>query len=114
MEFNKQTLKKMEDQLNKPPSLQNIIEILEKELPSLKKRYYIQYFGIFGSYIKGEEKQGSDLDILVSFNETPTLFQFIRLEKYLSDILNLKVDLVMKDALRPEISKHILSEVVEI
>jgi len=114
VEFNKQPLKKMEEQLNKPLSLSKIINILEKELPSLKTKYHIQYFGIFGSYIKGEEKQGSDLDILVSFNETPTLFQFVRLEQYLSDVLNVKVDLVMKDALRPAIGRHILSEVVEI
>jgi predicted nucleotidyltransferase len=84
---------------------------LHEMLPELKERYNVSYLGVFGSYIRGEQKAGSDLDILVEFSKTPTIFKFVNLENYLSDALGVKVDLVMKDALKPNIGKHILSEV---
>ena len=72
--------------------------------------------GIFGSYIRGGEKKGSDLDILVEFEESAdlSLLDFIRLENYLSEELGVKVDLVEKGTLKPRIGKHILEEVVSI
>jgi len=94
--------------------VKSITEILKKELPSLKEKYHIDYLGIFGSFIRGEQTKKSDLDILVSFSITPTLFQFIRLEQLLSKMLDVKVDLVMKDSLKPMIGKRILNEVKEI
>lgn len=87
------------------------IRRLHEMLPELKEKYYVSYLGIFGSYIRGEQKSESDLDILVEFSKTPTIFKFVNLENYLSDTLGVKVDLVMKEALKPNIGKHILSEV---
>jgi len=52
----------------------------------------------------------SDLDLLVTFDEVPTLFRFVALENDLSDTLGIKVDLVMKDSLKPNIGKYILEE----
>jgi len=49
---------------------------------------------------------------LVAFSETPSLLKFIALENYLSDLLGVKVDLVMQDALKPNIRPHILCEVI--
>ena len=87
------------------------IRKLHEMLPELKEKYHVSYLGIFGSYIRREQKSESDLDILVEFSKTPTIFKFVNLENYLSDVLGIKVDLVMKDALKPNIGKHILSEV---
>jgi len=70
--------------------------------------------GVFGSYVRGEQRRGSDLDILVSFNDPPSLLGFIRLERYLSELLNVKVDLVLEDALKPRIGKRILAEVIRV
>jgi hypothetical protein len=80
-------------------------------LPQLEDRYNVKYIGLFGSYVRGEQTAESDLDILVEFSKTPTLFQFINLENYLSDTLGIKVDLIMKDSLKPNIGKYILNEV---
>jgi predicted nucleotidyltransferase len=80
-------------------------------LPELKEKYHVSYLGVFGSYVRGEQKPGSDLDILVEFSRTPTIFKVVNLENYLSDALGVKVDLAMKDVLKPNIDKHILSEV---
>jgi len=87
------------------------IHKLHEMLPELKEKYHVSYLGVFGSYIRGEQKPGSDLDVLVEFSRTPTIFKFVNLENYLSEALDIKVDLVMKDALKPNIGKHILNEV---
>lgn len=52
--------------------------------------------------------------MLVEFERAPTLFQFVRLERHLATILGVKVDLVMKTALKPEIGERILAEVVTV
>ncbi|MBY8999469.1 MAG: nucleotidyltransferase family protein [Candidatus Heimdallarchaeota archaeon] len=90
------------------------LDILRKNLRDIEKKFKINYLGIFGSYVKKEQKKGSDIDILVDFFETPSLFQFIRLEHYLSELLKTKVDLVMKDALKLNIGKQILKEVIKV
>ncbi|MEM2169145.1 MAG: nucleotidyltransferase family protein, partial [Candidatus Bathyarchaeia archaeon] len=54
----------------------------------------------------------SDIDILVEFEEPPSLFEFMDLEDYLSKLLGLKVDLVTREALKPRIGERILREVV--
>lgn len=84
---------------------------LQAMLPELKTAYNVSYIGLFGSYVRGENTPESDLDVLVEFSRTPTIFRFVHLENYLSDSLGVKVDLVMKNALKPNIGKHILNEV---
>jgi predicted nucleotidyltransferase len=84
---------------------------LHEMLPELKKEYNVSYIGLFGSYVRGENTPESDLDVLVEFSRTPTIFRFVHLENYLSDSLGVKVDLVMKNALKPNIGKYILKEV---
>ena len=80
--------------------------------PELKSGFQVKEIGIFGSYIRNEQNKNSDLDILVEFEEEPSLFRFMELENYLKTILRVKVDLVMKNALKPQIGRHILNEVV--
>lgn len=90
------------------------IEILRKFLRDIEKQFKVNYLGIFGSIVRNEQEEYSDIDILVDFFEVPSLFQFIRLENYLSELLQTKVDLVMKEALKPNIGKRILKEVIKI
>ena len=87
---------------------------LREELPLLTDRYQVAWLGVFGSYVRREQRRDSDLDLLVAFREPPGLLQFVRLENYLSDLLGLKVDLVMKEALRPRIGERILEEAVPV
>jgi predicted nucleotidyltransferase len=86
-------------------------DILCDHLCELQERFSVKRLGIFGSYVRGEQSEGSDLDILVEFERAPSFFEFVRLENYLSELLNLKVDLVMKSALKPTIGRQILREV---
>jgi hypothetical protein len=87
-------------------------DILRRELPKLKARFHIQSLGLFGSYVRGTAQKESDLDVLVEFAEEPGLFEFIGCEAYLSALLGVKVDLVMKETLKPRIGRQILSEVI--
>ncbi|MEM1672250.1 MAG: nucleotidyltransferase family protein [Archaeoglobaceae archaeon] len=99
--------------------MKNVEEIkkrLEELKPFLKEKFKVKFIGIFGSYVRGEEKKGSDLDILVEFEDSAdlSLLDFIRLENYLSEELGIKVDLVEKNTLKPRIGKRILEEVVSL
>jgi hypothetical protein len=89
-------------------------KIIRQHLQKLTQEYNISYLGIFGSYIRGEQKEDSDLDILVEFSKVPDLFEFIGLKQELSEILGVEVDLVMKDALKSGIGKRILEEVIQV
>jgi len=83
-------------------------------MPELADRYNVKSLGIFGSYVRGEARKSSDLDILVEFNQAPSLLEFIRMEDDLSKKPGIKVDLVMKTALKPHIGRLILEEVVPV
>lgn len=98
-------------------SLQEINEILRLHKDELKEKYKIKEIGIFGSYVRGEQKKrGSDIDIIVEFEEedVPGLLKFIEIERYLERLLRKKVDLVRKEAIRPELKDLILKEVAYI
>jgi len=93
--------------------MKKIKRILEEHKEELRERFKAREIGVFGSYVRGEQKKmGSDIDILVEFKEPVGLFEFMELEEYLSILLGAKVDLVSKKALKPRISEHILKEVV--
>jgi predicted nucleotidyltransferase len=89
---------------------EKIFQTLQGHMPELRERYGVRKLSLFGSYLRGEQRKHSDLDVLVEFHRVPSLFEFIRLERYLSELLNIKVDLVMKSALKPAIGRHILEE----
>ena len=95
----------------KTKSLKEVNEILKEHKEELYKKYKVKEIGIFGSFVRGEQKKRSDIDILVEFEKIPDLLKFINLERYLSRLLKKKVDLVRKGAIRPELKDIILSEV---
>lgn len=90
------------------------IALLREHLPVLAEEYHVRSLEVFGSYVRNEQTPESDLDVLVTFSRTPTLFSLIELEHYLSDVLGIKVDLVMKTSLKPRLEQRILSEAVPV
>jgi uncharacterized protein len=92
--------------------IDEIKSILEKHIQEIEERYKVTEIGIFGSYVRDEQNETSDVDILIEFKESMGLLKFIEIENYLTDLLGVKVDLVMKSSLKPRIGKHILEEVV--
>jgi predicted nucleotidyltransferase len=94
--------------------LNEILSALREVLPYITQKYEVSSIEVFGSYVKKQQNIDSDLDLLVTFSNVPSLLRFMELKNYLSDTLQLNVDLVMKDSLRPEIGKNILSESVSV
>lgn len=80
-------------------NLKQIQRILRKHKEELKLKYHIKEIGIFGSFVRGDEKKSSDIDILVEFQETIGFFKFLELEEYLSKILGKKLILCQKKLL---------------
>ncbi|MEA3493695.1 MAG: nucleotidyltransferase family protein [Candidatus Margulisiibacteriota bacterium] len=91
-------------------NLKETKNIISTHKPLLKDRFRVKSISIFGSLLRGEQTKESDIDLLVEFYETIDLFKFLDLEEYLSKILGRKVDLVMKDTLKPRIRDGILRE----
>jgi predicted nucleotidyltransferase len=94
--------------------LSKIRNILLQEKDELARTYRVRSLGVFGSLVRGEQIDSSDIDILVEFIDNPGLIGFISLENHLSELLGAKVDLVMKDSLKPAIGERILREVVAV
>ena len=93
-------------------TLEEIKKLLVQQKSLLQERYKVKELGIFGSYVRQEQTETSDLDVLVEFSEIPSLLKFINLENYLSDNLGVKVDLVHKSGLKPRLGERILAEVI--
>ncbi len=94
--------------------LDEILLLLRELLPYISQRYNVTSIEVFGSYVRNQQNINSDLDVLISFSKTPTLLKFIELKNYLSDKLQLNVDLVMKDSLKPRIGQNILNETIAV
>jgi predicted nucleotidyltransferase len=95
-------------------TLKEIKEILSSHKKELEEKYKVTEIKIFGSYVRNEQRKRSDVDILVDFYEVPDLLEFIEIERFLEDMLGVKVDLVPKPALRPELRDSILREAIEV
>jgi len=94
--------------------LEEIKRIIREHKPTLEKQFKVRSVAIFGSYARGEQEEGSDVDILVEFSEPIGFFTFLDLEEYLEGLLGIGVDLVSRKALKPRIGKHILEEMVPV
>ncbi len=93
-------------------SLKEIQATIKAHKKELYSKYHVKKMGVFGSYVRGEQKKRSDIDILVEFEELPSLLGIIDMELYLRKLLRKKVDLIEKTGLRPELKDIVLNEVV--
>lgn len=82
--------------------------------PEVQAKFKVKELGLFGSVIRGEERDGSDIDVLVDFDEGASLFDLVGLAQFLEERLQQRVDVVSKRALRPEIREAVLREVATV
>jgi len=92
-------------------TLEEIKKRIKQYRQELEDKYKVKTIAIFGSYIRGEQNEKSDIDILVEFNE-PVGFLFFHLADFLEEILNVKVDLVTPDAIKPNRRKYIMEDLI--
>lgn len=93
-------------------TIEDIKSCLNQQKSFLNEKFRVKRFGIFGSYSRQEQTPSSDLDILVDYEELPNLLELIELEYYLEEILHLKIDLVTRNGIKPQLRDSILSEVM--
>ena len=79
-------------------------------LPELGARFGVAELSLFGSRIRGDHRPDSDLDVLVTFDKTPTLFDLVELRDVLVEKLGVNIDLALKDSLKPILRPYILHE----
>jgi predicted nucleotidyltransferase len=92
--------------------VETLIRMLGMVAGETQRRYRAEILGIFGSYVRGEQRETSDLDVLVRFAPGATLFHLVGLADFLEEMLGIRVDVVPVDALREEIRDRILQEAV--
>ena len=92
-------------------TLEELRRDLRAMLPELRQRYPISYLGVFGSWVRGEQREGSDLDLLVDFDGPIDLFAYAGLQETIACRLGVPVDLVHRPGLKPAIGCHVLREV---
>ena len=111
--LNRETARAQEKRADemKPSSLRKIEAVLQERRDELSRDYGVSEIGVFGSCVRGEATEHSDIDILVEFNRPVGFFKFLELEDRLSEWLGAKVDLATKAALKPHIGRRILEEV---
>ena len=91
--------------------LEEVVSILRAHQIELAQRG-VQDIAIFGSVARGTASSRSDIDILVEFNQSIGLFEFIRFKLLLEQWIGKKVDLVTPDALHPALRQSILDEAI--
>ncbi len=89
-----------------------ILAILKEMKLELEGNFFVKSIGLFGSVVQENPGNESDIDVLVEFKRPVGMFKFLELEELLSEKLGGKVDLVSKKALKPEIGRVILAEVL--
>ena len=108
------TVSELKRKQTKGRELEEIMTILRQYLPELREQYKLKSLGLFGSYVHVEQPKRSDLDVLVEFEEAPTLLELSALQRRLTGLVGVKVDLVLRRTLKPAIGEVILSEAVYI
>ena len=92
-------------------AFEELTNTLHGHLEELRRDYAVAEIGIFGSFVRGDQREGSDVDLLVDFSRPVGFVAFLRLENRLREILGREVDLVTRKALKPHIGKKILEEI---
>lgn len=93
-------------------SIEHFLHLLRPHQADLTVRYHIASLALFGSFVRGEQHRDSDLDVLATFTETPSLFTIIALEQELTDLLDIPVDVVLAQTLKPAIRDRVCKDLV--
>ncbi len=83
-------------------------------LPELHARYGIETVALFGSYVRNEQRHDSDLDVLVTFTRTPSLFDLVHLEDEVNARVGVPVDVVLRSELHPRVLRYVVREAVDV
>ena len=98
-----------------PPETSEYVRILREHMPELERDYGVTTLAVFGSYVRGEHRADSDLDVLVNFNRPIGMFGFIDLSDRLSELVGTSVDLTtVRSASSHRSGRRLLQEAVPV
>lgn len=92
----------------------HIRDVLQSHKDELHERYHVESLSVFGSVSRGTARPDSDIDILVRYQTTPGLFEFLSLKQYLESIVGRSVDLVTEGSLKKQLKNGILQEAIRV
>ncbi len=93
---------------------QAILDRLNAEAPGLKKKYGVTSLAVFGSMARGDDREGSDVDILVTFEGLATFDNYFDLKFHLEHLFGRPVDLGTPDTLRPEMRVAVQKDLIHV
>ncbi|TAD73592.1 MAG: DNA polymerase beta [Oscillatoriales cyanobacterium] len=91
-----------------------VLRILAHQKSALLETYQITKLGLFGSYARGEQNDDSDVDVLVEYEQAPSLYRLLELRDDLSELLSIRVDVVTRNGLKARIKERVLAEVIDL
>lgn len=94
--------------------LPTIRETLAQQRACLQERYRVRRLWLFGSHARGDARPRSDIDLLVEFEEPPSLVEWARMQRELSELLGKRVEVVPRHLLKPYIRERVLAEAIEL
>lgn len=86
--------------------------ILKQYRDELEQQFKVKSIAIFGSYVRGQQREESDVDLLVEFSSPVSLLHIISLENHLTDLLGVQVDVILRRSIRQELRRAILGEAI--
>ena len=90
----------------------HILKVLDAHRDEINSRFGVSSLSVFGSVARDEAAEESDVDLLVTFKDTPGIFGFLELKEYLENLLQCSVDLVTESALKKQLRNQVLQEAV--
>jgi len=91
---------------------EEIIQFLKENKPYIEKQFGVVRIGLFGSYIRGDAHENSDIDIAVEMRDDQIFRNFFRLEQYLKDHLKKEIDLGIEGTLKPFVRQRVMKEIL--
>ncbi|MHC4575557.1 MAG: nucleotidyltransferase family protein [Planctomycetota bacterium] len=95
-------------------SKQAILTELSKHAAEIRQRFSVKALSLFGSVVRDEASDDSDVDVLVTFEDKASFDVFMDLKFYLEEVLGRGVDLVTERALRPQVREAIQEELINV
>lgn len=90
----------------------NVLKALKSREDEIRQKFGVKKIGVFGSFVRGEERKRSDVDVLVEFKAGHSTFDnYMELKFFLEKLFGKKVDLITSTSVRPQFRKTILGEV---
>jgi len=93
---------------------QKVLMCLKDSIEEIQQRFPVKTLAVFGSVVRDEAADNSDVDVLVVFNQKATFDIFMDLKFYLEELLGMSVDLVTDKALRPQVRRAIEKELINV